>query len=780
MMLGTRKGLLNSYGGGVDYKRNTMSPHSPSSPSISSVVVVGGGGGVGSASHHHRPFHEMTNPNNNNNNHRRSAPIIKQSFSHANYNPYQQQIQQQQPQLPQLQQPFHHQPMNNIHSTSSSPELPQQPHQQPHQQPQQQKHYNASKTCFKQGIMIKQGAKVKNYKTRYFLLYSNRMTYHKMNKKKEYNKTPQGEISLKGLTTSNIYEMSHMDPRAQKEGLKFGFVVADQEHARNYYLFTESREESLEWIHAIHQVVNMSASFELLANSGSNLPSNSVPSSGNSPVVNSIVNPIMNSMNFTTSFTMNTTVAASNGNSSNIRNSMTPSTPTSPSYSPSHPFLSKKKSDLQQQAVLSSTSLNLSQLEQQGTPRSSQRLLQQANVDTMITSNYTLSSSLVNSPRISNTQNSPLSSSPLIISSSNSSFTGVTSVLKGSQESELTTVSTSSNSLVEFMNAVDPLPETSPRLENVEENVSVSTPISTTDTTLNPFNTSPNMQQENPSIMTDEEEFSVALNAAAIFLKDEMERTPQEQAYVVAMNYFRTQLDEHCKKHNCKPAYGLALGTVIFCIPEEQRTAAEQEYYQDVVNQFMSSVNLFSFLTTQLSSSQNEIESTPTIDFDDVSLEMEQHLVDMSCYLSYHSSQIIPIHIQVEIAKACKEICRKPPHERTFDENEFVERLCELHYMFKRLYYKNGIIPNQLTLLASILLGMDHELFGNFQVLEEMKLKSYFEQTQLSEQNLVGHFSDKDDEILQPPSNFSLYANMLDVKMYELKQSLRKSNNSQQ
>ncbi|KAG2382619.1 hypothetical protein C9374_005199 [Naegleria lovaniensis] len=735
--------LLGTRGNDPFNKRNTMKPNnSPSSPS----------NGMAASS---SSSCEMIIGNHN----RKSAPSMKQSttfasFNHAPFHP---------PQASNI--VVDHNSSSPIHTTTNSTSF------SPLEQQQQQlhKHYSASKTCFKQGIMIKQGAKVKNYKTRYFLLYSNRISYHKMNKKKEYNKTPQGEISLKGLISSNIYEMSNIDQRAQKEGLKFGFIVADKEHARNYYLFTESREESLEWIQAIHQVVNMSCT------SAAEMQVSSV-SSPNHAVVQQQQQQYSSSNSH---YGGGPTLLTSGVNSTRY-SIVSSSTPTSPSHSPSQPF-SSKKSDVHPHL---STSLNLSPLlleqqqqQSQGTPRSTQRFLQQqqqVNVDN-ITSNYALSSSLVNSPRISNTQNSSsLSSSPVVISSpANSSFTGVTSVLKGSQESELTTVSTSSISFIEFMNnesTLLPTAETSPRLETVEENVT-STPVSTIDPT-NQFNT-PNLTIQE-STMTDEEEFSIALNAAAIFLKDEMERTPQEQAYVVAMNYFRTQLEEHSKKHNCKPAYGLALGTVIFCIPEEQRTAAEQEYYQDIVSQFMSSVDLYSYLTTQLSSfslKENEI-STPTIDFDDVSLEMEQHLVDMSYYLSYHSSQIIPIHIQVEIAKACKEICRKPAHERTLDEIEFVDRLCELHNMFKRLYYKSGIIPNQLTLLASILLGMDHELFENFQVLEEMKLKSNFEQTQMMEHSLTG-LTDADDELL-PPNNFSLYANMLDVKMYELREASQK------
>src|SRR3989338_2313198 len=73
------------------------------------------------------------------------------------------------------------------------------------------KHYSVSQTCFKKGIMTKQGAKVKNYKTRYFFLYSTRITYHKMNKKKEHNKSAQGEISLRGVQPSMIYEMKTME-----------------------------------------------------------------------------------------------------------------------------------------------------------------------------------------------------------------------------------------------------------------------------------------------------------------------------------------------------------------------------------------------------------------------------------------------------------------------------------------------------------------------------------------------------------------------------------------
>ncbi|EFC38755.1 predicted protein [Naegleria gruberi] len=387
------------------------------------------------------------------------------------------------------------------------------------------KHYSVSQTCFKSGVMTKQGAKVKNYKSRYFFLYSNKITYHKMNKKKEPNKTPQGEISLKGVQSLNIYEMKTIEPKAQKEGLQFGFIVEDQERSRNYFLFTETKEETLEWIEAIRQVVTLS-------NDALQLTNNSAITN-TSPI-------IVDDQTATPVLTKQPSFEISKGDA----------------------HLLHKSIDIKRLSNLAALGTSPT------TPRGG-----------------------LNSPR-------GVTSSPVYISSSNStsSFsTANTTVLlqKNSHESELTDISSSSNS-TSFLEMELP-PES---FVQTEEGMS---PL-LYDSGNSVRNSSMNQTQSYPSIpvqvMSDEDEYNIALNSAAIFLKDEKQRTPQEQAYVIAMHHFRRQMQDHIRRYSCKPVYNLAVGTVIFCIPEEERTADEEEFYQDLMEQFRGNVEMYKQATS--------------------------------------------------------------------------------------------------------------------------------------------------------------------------------------
>ena len=114
-----------------------------------------------------------------------------------------------------------------------------------------------NETCFKTGKLLKQGGIMKIYRTRLFVLYYNRITYHSMDYFLTAKYRQVGEISLRDLEPPTLYEMTEFDP---KRAVKYGFVVGVKDKSsmsRNYYLFTETREECLEWIQAIRQVVEM-------------------------------------------------------------------------------------------------------------------------------------------------------------------------------------------------------------------------------------------------------------------------------------------------------------------------------------------------------------------------------------------------------------------------------------------------------------------------------------------------------------------------------------------
>jgi hypothetical protein len=93
--------------------------------------------------------------------------------------------------------------------------------------------------------------------------------------------------------------------------------------------------------------------------------------------------------------------------------------------------------------------------------------------------------------------------------------------------------------------------------------------------------------RRNPKLSV-EQEYDIAISAAEIFLKDEKDRTPEEQAYVIAMQEYLQKLEEHMKKTKSKPQYGLASGTALFCMSPQKRTLNEQQYVKSIAEDYVS------------------------------------------------------------------------------------------------------------------------------------------------------------------------------------------------
>eukprot|EP01027_Heterolobosea_sp_BB2_P015606 GEZU01022326.1.p1 GENE.GEZU01022326.1~~GEZU01022326.1.p1 ORF type:complete len:417 (+),score=138.71 GEZU01022326.1:73-1323(+) len=158
-------------------------------------------------------------------------------------------------------------------------------------------------------------------------------------------------------------------------------------------------------------------------------------------------------------------------------------------------------------------------------------------------------------------------------------------------------------------------------------------------------------------LLTEEEEYDVAVSAAAIFLKLPSERTPEEQAYVYAMEEYARALAEHMKKTNATPEFGLASGTYIFAIPPEKRTQEEQAYVDSITAEYYA-----------------EIEAEAQ------DLEMD----------SSDGGNALTLDEQAEIAKGAALIFSKKPEDRTPEEQEYVNKLEEYMMEVSRIERENG------------------------------------------------------------------------------------------
>ncbi|KAL0491778.1 ArhGAP [Acrasis kona] len=159
-----------------------------------------------------------------------------------------------------------------------------------------------------------------------------------------------------------------------------------------------------------------------------------------------------------------------------------------------------------------------------------------------------------------------------------------------------------------------------------------------------------------------EEEYDLAMSAVEIFLKEESERLPEEQAYVIAMKQYRQQLQDYCNSIGAEPEYSIASGTSIFVMDQSKMSATEKEFVHDITREYT-----------------NELKTT--FEEYDVSLELQE-----------------------ESSKASAAILAKDPCERTAEENLYVlkveaciKKVIDLEHQLN-LEVRHPIISHALTL----------------------------------------------------------------------------------
>ncbi|KAL9652819.1 hypothetical protein ABK040_010851 [Willaertia magna] len=165
--------------------------------------------------------------------------------------------------------------------------------------------------------------------------------------------------------------------------------------------------------------------------------------------------------------------------------------------------------------------------------------------------------------------------------------------------------------------------------------------------------------------LSEDDEYNIAMCAAEIFLKSESERSPQEQAYIIALKDYKRKLEEYAKKHNARPEYSLALGTIIFLTPENERSTVEQEYVKDVMSAF----------------------------FDE--------------FKAADSQRFLPLQIQADIVKGAQSIFEKPVEKRTEEEKQYLIKVQELQRQLFKVEVQNGLRINYS--LSSLMLNYTRE-----------------------------------------------------------------------
>lgn len=154
--------------------------------------------------------------------------------------------------------------------------------------------------------------------------------------------------------------------------------------------------------------------------------------------------------------------------------------------------------------------------------------------------------------------------------------------------------------------------------------------------------------------LNEKEEFDVAVSAAAIFLKDPSEWTPEEQAYVLAVKEYRAELEQHMAKTNASPYHGLSSGVCSFVAPPEERTEEENEFVREITTEYYKEVK--------------SLDSTLGADSNGLSIQE-----------------------QAEIAKGAAQIFAKPASKRTPEEQEYVEQMEEYVQEVLKLELQLGV-----------------------------------------------------------------------------------------
>jgi len=171
----------------------------------------------------------------------------------------------------------------------------------------------------------------------------------------------------------------------------------------------------------------------------------------------------------------------------------------------------------------------------------------------------------------------------------------------------------------------------------------------------------------NMVMLSIEDEYDIAISAAQIFMKNEEDRTPEEQAYVLAMKQYTNVLMAHCCKHRVKPEYSLASGTAIFVVPEDLRSFVEKEYVADICNETITQMEL-------------------------VQRMKEKNCTNAAATMSHGTKmKELPMEHQIEIARRAHEILDKPHHLRTNEEQEYVNQLRSVLVDVSRLEKEHGL-----------------------------------------------------------------------------------------
>ncbi|XP_078262471.1 pleckstrin-2 [Rhinoraja longicauda] len=113
-------------------------------------------------------------------------------------------------------------------------------------------HIELSGKIVKQGFLMKQGHKRKNWKVRCFVLREEPSHLHYYDPCKETNNEPVGGMSLRGCLVSAL-EDNGIPPgiKGNVQGNLFKIITTNDVH---YYIQAGSRAERSEWIHAIKRV----------------------------------------------------------------------------------------------------------------------------------------------------------------------------------------------------------------------------------------------------------------------------------------------------------------------------------------------------------------------------------------------------------------------------------------------------------------------------------------------------------------------------------------------
>lgn len=177
-----------------------------------------------------------------------------------------------------------------------------------------------------------------------------------------------------------------------------------------------------------------------------------------------------------------------------------------------------------------------------------------------------------------------------------------------------------------------------------------------------------------------EDEYDVALCAVEIFLKNPNDRSPEEQAYILAMQQYLDQLQSHitkCSKDGqiLMPEYSLASGSVLFLKDVARRTQVEQEYVHDMCEEYIQAIQ-----------AQDNIASG--------------------------GDNVLPLDLEIQVMERAKEIFEKSEDERTPEEQEYVLKLQDYSRQMKLIENQHGLCAQHSLSSAVMVLAKYEEERG--------------------------------------------------------------------